>query len=347
MVALTVRSVELDNVVNVAAWDAFVQAHDKGTAFHLTAWGKAIHRTFDHAIHYLAAYRGADLAGILPLIHVKSRLFGNALISNAFAVYGGPLADGQDVHDVLDAAAWGLAEKLGVPVLEYRSQQATRLDWQSKLDTYATFKCSLSSNSDENMKAIPRKQRAEVRKSLGNALTVDIDRKTDKHFAVYAASVHNLGTPVFPKRLFCNLLECYGENANILTVSRNGIPLSSVLSLYFKNEVIPYYGGGLEAAREFRANDHMYWMLMEHAINRGCTSFDFGRSKLGTGAYAFKKNWGFEPTPLAYEFKLAAGQLMPDINPLNPKYRAMVSVWKKLPLRVANLAGPFIAGALG
>ncbi len=345
--ALTVRSLALDSNVNSAAWDAFVQAHDAGTAFHLTAWGRAIHRTFGHGIHYLAAYRGAELAGVLPLIHVKSRLFGNALISNAFAVYGGPLADGQDAHDVLDAAAWGLAEKFGVPVLEYRSQLATRTEWQSKSETYATFKRSLSLNSDENMKAIPRKQRAEVRKSLGNQLTVDIDRNTEKHFAVYSASVHKLGTPVFPKKLFRNLLECYGENANILTVSHNGMPLSSVLSLYFRNEVIPYYGGGVEAAREFRANDHMYWMLMEHAINRGCTSFDFGRSKIGTGAYAFKKNWGFEPTPLAYEFKLAAGQSMPDINPLNPKYRAMVSAWKKLPLSVANMAGPIIAGALG
>ena len=345
--ALTVRVVSLDVISEVAAWDAFVHSHEAGTAFHLTAWARAIHKTFCHAEHYLAAYRGAELEGILPLIHVRSRLFGNALISNAFGVYGGPLAHSQDVHDVLDGAAWGLAEKLAVPVLEYRSQHPSRPQWQSKLDTYATFKRSLSHSSDENLKAIPRKQRAEVRKSLDKNLTVSVDNDVNKHFAVYAESVRNLGTPVFPKKLFENLLNCYGKNANILTVSHAGKPLSSVLSLYYKNEVIPYYGGGIESAREFRANDHMYWMLMEHAISRDCTSFDFGRSKVGTGAYAFKKNWGFEPVMLAYEFKLASGHEMPNINPLNPKYRAMVAIWQKLPLQLANFAGPLISGALG
>lgn len=347
MVMVTLAPLDLTAAGECAAWNDFVHAHPAGTAFHLTAWGQAIEKSFGHRCHYLAARAGTTLVGVLPLIHVRSRLFGNALISNAFAVYGGPLTMSPDADAVLDAAAWAVAERVGVKVLEYRSIERVRPDWVAKTDLYATFRRALSTSSDDNLKAIPRKQRAEVRKSLDLGLHVDVDRNVDRHFAVYAESVRNLGTPVFPRRLFQNLLECYGNDANILTVSQKGAPLSSVLSLYYKGEVIPYYGGGTQAAREARANDHMYWMLMEHAISRGCTSFDFGRSKMGTGAYAFKKNWGFEPTPMTYEFRLAPGTEMPNVNPLNPKYRAMVALWQKLPLPIANTLGPFISGALG
>jgi FemAB-related protein (PEP-CTERM system-associated) len=347
MVALTVKAMALDTPQDRALWDAFVREHSQATAFHLSAWGRAIEKTFGHKAYYLAAVRGQDMLGILPLIHVKSRLFGQSLISNAFAVYGGPVAVSDDAHAVLDGAAWGLAEKLGLKVLEYRNQQRLRPEWVSKSETYATFKRGLAGSSDDNLKAIPRKQRAEVRKSLEKNLDVLIDRDADRHFAVYAESVRNLGTPVFPKSLFRNLLETYGDEANVLTVMHEGKPVSSVLSLYFRNEVLPYYGGGVEQARELRGNDHMYWMLMEHARERGCTSFDFGRSKYGTGAFSFKKNWGFEAAPLHYEFKLAAGGEMPDINPLNPKYKAMVAIWQRLPLPLANIMGPFVSRALG
>ncbi len=345
--ALTVKAMALDTPQDRALWDAFVRDHPQATAFHLSAWGRAIEKTFGHKAYYLAAIRGQDMLGILPLIHVKSRLFGQSLVSNAFAVYGGPVAVSEDAHAVLDGAAWGLAEKLGIKVLEYRNQQRLRPDWVSKSETYATFKRSLAGSSDDNLKAIPRKQRAEVRKSLDKNLDVLIDRDADRHFAVYAESVRNLGTPVFPKSLFRNLLETYGDEANVLTVMHAGKPISSVLSLYFRNEVLPYYGGGVDQARELRGNDHMYWMLMEHARERGCTSFDFGRSKYGTGAFSFKKNWGFEAVPLHYEFKLAAGGEMPDINPLNPKYKAMVAIWQRLPLPLANIMGPFVSRALG
>ena len=347
MVALTVRSISLDAAEDRSVWDSFVREHPDATAFHLSAWGRAIQKSLGHKAHYLAAVRGQEMLGVLPLIHVRSRLFGNSLSSNAFAVYGGPVATSEDAHAVLDAAAWGLAQKLGISALEYRCQTPQRPDWATKSETYATFRRALTQSSDDNLKAIPRKQRAEVRKSLEKNLTVTVDRNTAAHFSVYAESVRNLGTPVFSRKLFASLLDCYGEDADILTVWHEGTPVSSVLSLYFRNEVLPYYGGGIDAARDLRANDHMYWMLMEHARNRGCTSFDFGRSKYGTGAFAFKKNWGFEPAPLHYAYRLADGAAVPDINPLNPKYQLMISTWKKLPLWVANRAGPLISRSLG
>lgn len=344
---LSIRPLDLSKSAESEAWDQFVQAHSKGTAFHLTAWGRAIEKGLQHPVYYLGAWSGSDLVGALPLTNVKTKLFGNALISNAFAVQGGPLAYQQDIEQRLDDAAWELAQKLGASSLEYRHDQKTRPSWPSKSETYVTFKRALSENSDDNMKAIARKQRAEVRKSLEKNLQVSIQDHTNEHFPVYAQSVRNLGTPVFPKRWFEALLWAYGKDADVLTVTSEGKPVASVLSLYYADQVLPYYGGGTHEARALRANDHMYWMLMEHAARRGCKVFDFGRSKIGTGAYAFKKNWGFEPTPLVYEYRLAPGQSMPDVNPLNPKYQLMVSTWQRLPLFIANAIGPWIARGLG
>ena len=164
-----------------------------------------------------------------------------------------------------------------------------------------------------------------------------------EHYCVYAESVRNLGTPVFPAQLFRAVVD--ELDADILTVRHQGRAVASVLSLYHGGTVFPYWGGGTEAARGLRANDRMYHALMLHARARGATRFDFGRSKTGTGAAAFKKNWGFQPTVRRYA-KRSDGPVR-EVNPLNPRYALMVRSWKKLPLPVATLIGPWIARGLG
>lgn len=350
MPGIHVRVIDLEDGTDRERADAFVREHPESTVFHLSAWGRSVAKGCGQRPCYMMAERGGAIVGILPLIHVRSPIFGQALIANAFAVRGGPLAFDDATHNAIDVAAWELATKLGIGALEYRSERRVRADWPAKLDTYAIFRRPLSVDSDTNLKAIPRKQRAEVRRSLEFDLEVRVGSDgiaARDHYAVYAESVRNLGTPVFPQALFTSLLELYGRDADILTVHKNSVPVASVLSLYYRNEVIPYYGGGTAAARGLRANDHMYWMLMEHARERGCTSFDFGRSKIGTGAYSFKKNWGFEPVPLAYEFRLADGVVIPDVNPLNPKYRIMTEIWSRLPIWFANRIGPVISRGIG
>ncbi|RYD24941.1 MAG: GNAT family N-acetyltransferase, partial [Lysobacteraceae bacterium] len=162
-------------------------------------------------------------------------------------------------------------------------------------------------------------------------------------YQVYAESVRNLGTPVFPAKLFRSVASVM--DADVLTVRHEGRAVASVLSVYFNGTVYPYWGGGTDAARGLRANDRMYFALMAHARARGCTRFDFGRSKTGTGAAAFKKNWGFTPEPRLYA-KRSNGPAR-EVNPLNPKYALMVRTWKKLPLWAANAAGPWISRGLG
>jgi FemAB-related protein (PEP-CTERM system-associated) len=165
--------------------------------------------------------------------------------------------------------------------------------------------------------------------------------------SIYAESVRNLGTPVFSRGYFRILMEVFSRDADVVTIRHAGTPVASVLNFYFRDEVLPYYGGGTAAARACAGNDFMYWEVMRRAADRGFRLFDFGRSKLGTGALAFKRNWGFEAEKLHYRFRLKPGESIPDINPLNPKYALFIAAWKRLPLPVANAFGPFIVRGLG
>jgi FemAB-related protein (PEP-CTERM system-associated) len=328
-----------------AAWDRFVTASPAATFFHLSGWRRIVEST-GHRAHYLCASRGAQITGVLPLAEVKSRLFGHMLISTPFCVYGGAVAAGEAERTALEDRARQLAEELKVDYLELRNLRASVGDWGGK-ELYVTFRKPMSANDDDNMKAIPRKQRAMVRKGIEAGLKSEIDADVDRFYAMYSESVRNLGTPVLGKRFFATLLDVFGKQADILTVTTSGKPISSVMSFYFRDEVLPYYGGGVNEARDFKANDFMYWELMRHAVLRGASLFDFGRSKLGTGSFSFKKNWGFDPQPLPYQYHLVRAAKVPDLSPMNPKYRALIATWKRLPLWITQAIGPMIARHLG
>lgn len=331
----------------IATW---VEEHPEGTPFHLPAWSVAVARGCRQRSHYLVAEHGGAIAGVLPLTEMHSPLFGRALVSAGFGVGGGILADAPGVVLALAEAAWALRERLNCPGIELRGGVRPGGDWHVDDTTYLGFARDLAPDDEAELLAIPRKQRAEVRRALGNALEVHAGRHADDlsaHYAVYAESVRNLGTPVFPRSLFAEVLRGFGAAADVLTVRHEGAAIASVLSLYWKGTVYPYWGGGTAAARALRANDAMYFALMGHARARGCTRFDFGRSKAGTGAAAFKKNWGFEGAPLAYFARTADGAPPRSVNPLDPKYRLQVEAWKRLPLWLANRIGPWISRGLG
>jgi FemAB-related protein (PEP-CTERM system-associated) len=285
--------------------------------------------------------------GVLPLGHVNSWLFGNALTGLPFAVYGGVAAINTQATEALEQEAQRLARTLGVAHLELRNVEARHAEWPMQ-DIYVTFRKEILPTDDANMQAIPRKQRAMVRKGIKNELVSHIDPTVDRFFALFADNVHRHGTPAMPKKYFQALQKEFGPDCEVLTVTtKDGKPLSSVLSFYFRDEVLPYYAGDDEAARDLAANDFKYWELMRRACARGIKLFDYGRSKLGTGPYAFKKNWGFEPKPLHYEFCLYKRDSIPQNNPNNAKYKLMISTWRRMPLALANWLGPFIVRNLG
>jgi FemAB-related protein (PEP-CTERM system-associated) len=328
------------------AWDGFVRAQPFATFFHLSGWKEVIEQSLGHKCHYLFARQASEIVGILPLTHVRGRIFGNSLISNGFCVYGGPVATCDAAMQALNTAAMDLARELGVERIEYRLRQPRMSDWHCDRETYVTFRKPLASDPEEQMLLIPRKQRAMVRKGMKEQLKGVVDRDARRFYALYAESVRNLGTPVLARRYFDCLKSVFSKDAEIVTILSNGQAVASVLSFFFRDEVLPYYGGGGNAARACAANDFMYWEVMRRACAGGIKLFDFGRSKVGTGSFAFKKHWGFEPEPLYYEHFLQHLTEVPKINPLNPKYARMIAVWKRLPLSIANVLGPIIAREL-
>ncbi|UUL83238.1 FemAB family XrtA/PEP-CTERM system-associated protein [Sphingomonas qomolangmaensis] len=341
----TVRTADLRDAGECARIIAFVEAQPDATPFHLPQWSIATAKGCGQVAQYLVADRGdAGIVGVLPLTEVHSPLFGRALVSTGFGVDGGILGEGDAA---LAQAAWRLAEQLSCPTLELRGGGDPGEGFVRNTASYVGFARDLAPDDDAELLAIPRKQRAEVRRALGFDLEVTIDADPRDHYTVYAQSVRNLGTPVFPASLFRAVLVAFGDAADILTVRHQGRAVASVLSLYWRGTVYPYWGGGTAEARALRANDRMYFALMGHARARGCTRFDFGRSKTGTGAAAFKKNWGFEAIPRTYYTRTADGSAPREINPLSPKYRLQVRAWSKLPLPIANRLGPWIARGLG
>ena len=336
-----------------AAWDRFAADHPDGTFFHRAAWADVIATAFGHRAHYLMAERDGAVVGVLPLVHMRTRLFGSALVSTPFCVYGGPLAaDAESLAALTDAAA-ALLGPTRAESVELRFRDAPpdgwldTTEWLPGPDLYATFRRPIGADHAANLKAIPSKQRAMVRKGIERGLTSSIVSDVDVLWRIYAESVRNLGTPVFARSYFRIISEVFRDSVDMLVVNDAGTPRAAAMSFYWRDEVTPYYVGGTEAARHCFANPFMFWEVMRWAATKGARLYDFGRSKVGTGAYAFKKNWGFTPTPLHYHYRVPDGGAIPDRNPLNPKFRLAIAAWKRLPLPLANALGPSIVRGLG
>lgn len=342
----------LSDSATVAELDAWVLAHPDSTPFHRPGWVMGVEAgTGQKAKMLVARLFGKDIVGILPLTSIRSALFGRALVSSGFAVDGGILTTDRKAGTALADAAWIMAERLGCDTLELRGGETPRgASWQEKADAYLGFSRALAADDEAELKAVPKRHRAEIRKGIGNDLTFETGRDKrlrDIHYRLYAHSVHNLGTPVFPRALFDQVMDRFGEDADIAMVSKDGVPLSAVISLYHRGACMPYWHGAAGGARAMRSNEFLYFSLMRAARERGCTIFDFGRSKVGTGPAAWKKTWGFEGEPLGYHLRTAPGKETRDVNPLSPQYRRKVELWKKLPEPIANLIGPHIARGLG
>ncbi|WP_309621990.1 FemAB family XrtA/PEP-CTERM system-associated protein [Novosphingobium sp.] len=332
--------------------EAYVAQHGEGDAFHRPAWLLGAAAGTGNRALALTLESGGELAGYLPLIEIHSPLFGRVMASTGFGVGGGMLVDQPGKAKYLFAALEELCLRRSVPSTELRGGvlPKAREGWSIKRNSHCGFVLPLAADDEAQLNTIPRKQRAEVRKGLAGELTVTTGsdaRHRAAHYAVYAESVRNLGTPVFPRSLFDAVLNTFGDEADILVVWSGDAPVSAVLSLYHKGAVMPYWGGGTWDARRLRANDRMYYELMLHARRRGCERFDFGRSKTDSGAYHFKRNWGFEPEPLSYAVWTAPGAEARDADPTSQRHAARIALWKRLPLPIANLIGPHIARGLG
>lgn len=329
----------------IAEWDRFVKNSTDGSFFHLAGWQQVL-ADLGHQVFYLYATHNQQIVGVLPLARVKSRLFGDALVSTPFCVYGGAVGS-DEVKRLLEQSAIALANELAVDHLELRYRQPQNNQLTTRIQ-HATFQCPLADNDAEILAGVKKKQRAVIRQSLNQQLNYTLDTGLDYFYQTYSESVRNLGTPVFSKAYFQSLLRVFGDDAEILTVRKDGKAVSSVLSFYYKQQVLPYYGGGISEARDLKSNDYMYYQLMCHArTDRDCNSYDFGRSKLDSGAYSYKKHWGMMPEELHYQYQLINGSALPNLSPNNPKYQLFIKLWQKLPLKLSQWLGPKLSRYLG
>ena len=338
------------NASDRSAWDRYVMKHPLSSLFHLSAWKEVVEGAFKHKSHYLIAEENvsghARIKGVLPLIEIKSFLFGHYVASIPFAEIGGILADNETIERSLLEKAISISEGARCDYLEIRSRDALENRELLTKSLYYNFRREISSNHDENLKAIPRKSRAMVRKGIKNGLVSEMGHHLFSEFyEMLSLNFHRLGTPVFSRSYLEKLLNKKDLKSNILIVrTREGETCAGVLTFFFKeDQVIPYYAGSDVTMRHLGPNDFMYWELMKYGADNGYKIFDYGRSKEGTGSFSFKKHWGFKPTPLAYQYHLVKTDQLPNLSPANPKYQKKIEMWQKLPLWATKIVGPLIA----
>tara|TARA_R110002072_G_scaffold1369_2_gene11215 strand:+ start:23930 stop:24961 length:1032 start_codon:yes stop_codon:yes gene_type:complete len=336
-----VKLIAYNDALHKTKWDEF--ASTKGTFFHLSTWLKVIQATYRFEPNYYLWEQDGCIGGILPAFRVKRPFAGYALISNPFSVSAGPLTmDPGDQIEFVDAIA-KQATAAGINYIELRDvDRDIELDvnegWVSE-HQFATFEKQLTPSEEDNFLAIPNRQRAVIRKADAMGLTLDQHRDIKRFLSVYATSLRDLGTPIYPARYFEALLNFFPAQTSLFSVKHQECDLSSVLCFNFNNRLMPYYGGGTRLARNFHSYPWMYWQLMKHGLALDQNVFDFGRSPIDSGAYQFKKNLGFTPRKMKYCYLSINGNL-PDLTPNSAVVKHLTSVWRHLPLPLTKTLGP-------
>lgn len=324
-------------------WDAFVRREPSASFFHLSGWMRAMERTFGYCCCALYAERDGEITGVLPLFSIKNWLLGSCLISTPFAVYGG-IATGEPAsYEALLGQARNMAHEQRVQYLELRNHGGELEPGFHANSRYVTFTCELSSDPATNLKRLPRDTRYMIRKAqkLGLAIQHGTDRLS-QFYDLMSISLRRLGTPMFPRALFKNLIEEFPREVDLLMVYAGDKAVSGVFTFIFRDAVLPYYAGADPEAPRLAANNLMYWELMRWAAESGYRHFDFGRSKTGTGAYAFKTQWNMNISPLRYQILLVNKQSLPDFSPANPRFERATRAWSRLPLWLTRRAGPHV-----
>lgn len=327
-----------------SAWDNFVRSHTDGSFFHLHSWGRVIETCFGFRRFSLAAFSGRDLVGVLPLFESRSLLSGHALISVPFAIRGGVLAVSQSAANRLLASAKQLAEELHVEYLELRSERACSADLPTK-DVYVTFKADLSLPEDALLKRMDRKRRQMLNFAARAGYSfrfAGLDGLPSFH-KLFAKSMRSHGTPVHSRRFLSEIMRRHPNEVNLGFVYKGEQLLAGTLNLISGSTFMPFYAGVDREHRQRAVDEFMYWSLIQWAKAEGLRTFDFGRSRKGTGAYKFKVRWGMDEVPLKYQYYLAGGKEMPNVSPANRRYEILIAAWRRLPLPMTHFLGPYIA----
>ena len=324
-------------------WDDFVHKHPESRGPHLWHWKTVIEKSFGHRCHYLAAREHGELRGVLPLTHLRSRLFGSFLISVPFLNYGGIVATDEAAYRALYEHAIALGKELQVAHLELR-HVAPALSGAPTKQHKVSMLLELPDNPDTLMNGFKAKLRSQIKKPVKEGLTANFGREDelDNFYEVFAINMRDLGTPVYSKKFFANVLSAFPENARICTVYHQGQALASGFVFGFRDVLEIPWASSLRDFNALAPNMLLYWSVLEFAIKQGYKFFDFGRCTPGEGTYKFKEQWGAKPLSLHWQYWMANGGALPDLSPHNPKYQFAIECWQRLPVPVTRLLGPAI-----
>jgi len=327
-----------------ADWDGFVSTAAQAELYHDYRWRGLIEDVFGHECHYLLAReRSGSVRGALPLVRLRSRLFGNFLVSMPYFNYASVLGDSARARDALVAASAAIGRSLGVGHIELRGRAHQDLDLPVREDK-VSMRLELPTSAEELFKRFDSKLRAQIRRpqKVGATSRLGGAELLDDFYRVFAINMRDLGTPVYPRRFFAAIVAMFPEEANVCVVYLKGKPAAAGLVLRHRGTLEIPWASSLREANRDGVNMLLYWSVLEHAIASGCKTFDFGRSSKESGAYRFKQQWGAVPEQLRWHYWLSDGAQIPQITPNNPKYRIAISVWKRLPVSIANVLGPHI-----
>lgn len=335
-------TIEVAPPSQAAEWDRFVRAEAGAAVYHLAGWRNLIESVFGRETYYLAARREGRLCGVLPLVRLKSLMFGDFLVSLPYVTYGGVLAESPRVGQALIQHASELAEDLGAAHVEFRHSENS-FQLPARTDKVAMH-LPLTGDSEILWKSLGAKLRAQIKRPLreGAHCLVGGEELVDEFYAVFAVKYRDLGVPVYPIRWFRSVLQAYPDLTRVFVVRVGAQPVAASIVIGFKDKLEVPWASSLRAADRYGVNMHLYWNMLKYAEEAGYASFDFGRSSRDSGTYRFKKQWGAEPLQLYWHYWLRGQMELPQLNPNNPKYQAAVAVWRRLPLWVTNRVGPQI-----
>jgi FemAB-related protein (PEP-CTERM system-associated) len=329
-------------------WDAFVAGHPESSNYHQYGWRKVIERSFGHRTHYLVARDASrQICGVLPLTHMKSRLFGNFLVSLPFFNYGGLLGCGDAVNAVLLRESGQLLAETGADHLELR-HLALQGDGLATRQHKVTMLLNLAGDEESQWRALDPKVRNQVRKAQKSGLVTITGHLEllDRFYDVFSRNMRDLGTPVYDRQFFREILQAFPEATRIIVVLQGERTVAAGLLTWYRQTLEVPWASSRRDYRELCPNNLLYWEALCFAIAKGCSSFDFGRSTPGEGTWRFKKQWGAQPVQLYWQYLLGPGAEVPSLNPANPKYRQAVRLWQRLPLAVTRMLGPQIVRSI-
>lgn len=325
------------------AWARYVDAHPQATLYHSLAWRRLVQAAFGHQTHYLYAHAGGRLVGVLPLVRLRTRVFGDFLVSLPHVNYGGALADSAATAQALLDAAGARAAALGCRHVEFRDT-CRRAGWPARTEK-VVMELSLPASAEELWASFDSKLRAQIRRADKEGIEIVRGgaELLPQFYAVFARNMRDLGTPVYGRGFFTAIFAGFSQAATLVVCRQRGRPVAAGFLLRYRERLEIPWAASVREYNRIGVNMALYWAALRFAIEQGSRVFDFGRSTVDSGTYRFKKQWGAVPRPLYWHYWLNADVAMPALTPSNPKYRHAIAAWQRLPLFVANCLGPMLA----